>query len=136
MTIRPLVLISIFASAVHAEETRTIERNLSTLANVIIPIINLSEDTTILETVDFLNLRFRETDPPPPRNWKLRLEVSEAAANTKFTIVARDMNLHQILGKIADTIDAEIVVTRTGYIIREKAKQEPNEDIHNRSLIR
>jgi hypothetical protein len=124
MNFRTLFVALLLTSSALGEEDRTIARTLSSLANIIIPYVELSGDTTIQEAVDFLNMRLREPDPPPPRSWKIRLEVPESSAKKRIAIVGRDLKLHQILGALADEIGAEVIVTRQGFTLRVPPKKD------------
>ena len=92
-----------------AEQDRSVEKTLSSLANIIIPRIDFDQEITVEEAVDFLNLILHAPDPPPPRHWKIRLDVPEKLKMAKIPLVGKDLHLHEILGKIADTIGAEVV---------------------------
>ena len=124
MNFRTLFVVLLLTLTAHGEEDRTIARTLSSLANIIIPHVELSDGTTIQEAVDFLNMRLHEPDPPPPRSWKIRLEVPESSAKKRITIVGKNLNLHQILGALADEIGAEVIVTRQGFTLREPPKKD------------
>ena len=123
MKIRTLVVALLLTAGTYGEE-RTIEQTLSNLSNIIIPRLDLSADTTVEEAVDFLNMVLRAPDPPPPKEWKIRLDVPEALTKKKVTIVGRNLNLHQILGRIADAIGAEVLITRNGFTLRQPNKKE------------
>lgn len=122
MRILTLILTLIFTAGAHAEE-RTIEQTLSSLSNIIVPSVNFS-DATVEEAVDFLNMILRAPDPPPPREWKIRLDLSQELLKKKVNIVGRNLNLHQILGRLADGIGAEVLITRNGFILRQLTKTE------------
>jgi hypothetical protein len=124
MNIRTLFVALLLTSATHGEVDRTITRTLSSLANIIIPHVEFSDDTTIQEAVDFLNMSLRAPDPPPPKLWKIRLEVPESSAKKRISIVGKNLNLHQILGALADEIGAEVIVTRQGFILRSPPKND------------
>ena len=98
-------------------------QTLSSLANIVIARIDFTPNTTLEEAVDFLNMRLRAPDPPPPKNWKLRLEVSEAVAKKRVTLVGENLPLHQIVGVLADQIGAEVVITRQGFTLREPSNK-------------
>ena len=134
MTLRSITILLLCVSLAGADGDRSIERNLSTLANVIIPVVDFTDGTTVSEGIEFLNIVLRSPDPPPPKEWKIRTELSDKAMNTKLAIRGRDMNLHKILGQIADTIGAEIVVTRKGYVLREPKTKRQNKAAHANPL--
>jgi hypothetical protein len=118
------LIIALFLTAGTHGEERTIEQTLSNLSNIIIPHVEFTDDTTVEEAVDFLNMALRAPDPPPPKQWKIRLDVPEASAKKKVTIIGRNLNLHQIIGRIADAIGAEVHITRSGFTLRQPTKKE------------
>lgn len=124
MNIRTLIVVLLLTASTQGEENRTIEQSLSSLANIIIPRVDFSDDTTVTEAVNYLNIVLRAPDPPAPKEWKIRLEIQESAAKKKIKIVGRNLKLHQILGQIADAIDAEVIITRNGFIISHLTKKE------------
>jgi hypothetical protein len=128
MNIRILLVALLLTTASQGEEKRTIEQTLSSLSSIIIPRVDFSDNTTVEEAVDFLNMVLRAPDPPPPKNWKIQLDVPELSAKKKASIVGRNLNLHQILGRLADTIDAEVLITRNGFILRQQPKKEAQQD--------
>jgi hypothetical protein len=123
MRIRTLIFALILTAGAHAEE-RTIEQTLSSLSNIIVPSVNFSDDTTVEEAVEFLNMTLRAPDPPPPREWKIHLDLSEELLKKKVNIVGRNLNLHQILGRLADGIGAEVLIARNGFTLRQPTKKE------------
>jgi|GEM_PF-6627499 len=118
-----LIATLLLTAGTHAEK-RTIEQTLSNLSSIIIPNVEFTDDTTVEEAVDFLNMVLRAPDPPPPKQWKIRLDVPEELAKKKIDITGRNLNLHQILGRIADAIDVEVLITRHGFTLRQPTKKE------------
>ena len=128
MKFKLILLLALLTPAMGAEQDRSVEKTLSSLANIIIPRIDFDQEITVEEAVDFLNLILHAPDPPPPRHWKIRLDVPEKLKMAKIPLVGKDLHLHEILGKIADTIGAEVVATRYGYVLREPQPLAPDEE--------
>ena len=66
MRILTLIFTLIITAGAHAEE-RTIEQTLSSLSNIIVPNVNFSDDTTVEEAVEFLNMTLRAPVTCPQR---------------------------------------------------------------------
>ena len=131
MKSRTLAIVLCLTGLMKGEEDRSIEMTLFNLANIVIPQVHFSDGTSVEDAVDYLNLVLRAPDPPPPKRWKIRLEVSELAAKTKLSLDGKNLNLHQVLGHIADAMGAELVVTREGIILRDptgNGKQQESPD--------
>ena len=122
--LRTLLIAFLLMTSAQSEEQRTMEQTLSSLANIVIPSVEFSGDTTVEEAIDFLNQRLHEPDPPPPKQWKILLDIPAADATKKISIKGKNLRLHQVLGKIADAIGAEVIVTKDGFTLRQASKKD------------
>ena len=123
MILKSIAILIFCASCLHAEDSRSIESTLSSLSNIIIPNVDFTDETTVSEVIYILNLHLRSPDPPPPKSWKIHLDVSQKVKSSKITLKGKNLHLHKVLGKIADQIEADIVVNGKGYILRVPKKQ-------------
>ena len=70
---KPLIILLLFCvSHLQAENSCGVESNLISLAEMVVPHIDMSDGATLSEAVDYLNLLFRAPDPPPPTSWKMK----------------------------------------------------------------
>ncbi len=69
----------------------------------------------------------------PFKQWRIRLEVSESSAEKRVSIVGKNLNLHQILGSLADEIGAEVLITRYGFTLSEPIKIEAQQDLDGKA---
>ena len=124
MILKSIAILIFCASCLHAEDSRIIESTLSSLSNIIIPNVDFTDETTVSEVVYVLNLLLRSPDPPPPKSWKIHLDVPQKIKSSKITLKGKNLHLHEVLGKIADQIEADLVVNEKGYTLRVTIKQE------------
>ena len=115
---KPLIVLLLFCvSHLQAENSRGVESNLISLAEMVVPHIDMSDGATLSEAVDYLNLLFRAPDPPPPTSWKIRLDAPQHIKGSKVFLKGKNLRLHQVLGKIADQVGADVEINKTGYIL-------------------
>ena len=100
-------------------EENTVSKNLERLTHIVYPVMDYSAGVSLAELVDFAGSYWRHVNPASGETWKIDLVLPLEVKERRIKIHGRNVKLATILGKVADAADGTIVVTSTGFVIRQ-----------------